>query len=140
MTVYTAGYEGSTISQFLTKLSDKKIDTVIDIRQRPFSRKPGFSRGKLTEHLADSGIKYFHFAELGTPAPLRDFLREKGDYEEFFRRYSDFIVEFEDSLYDIVDMSRRQKICIVCFEKDPHLCHRKVIVDLLNSRCGGNIE
>jgi len=44
MTIYTIGYEGIDIEQFFTLLSEHNIETVVDVRELPLSRKPGFSK------------------------------------------------------------------------------------------------
>ncbi|MGN6317380.1 DUF488 family protein [Trinickia sp.] len=43
MTVSTIGYEGLDIDAFISLLSENGIETVVDIRELPLSRKPGFS-------------------------------------------------------------------------------------------------
>ena len=40
--IYLTGYEAETIEEFLKKLKDNKVTTVIDIREKPLSRKNGF--------------------------------------------------------------------------------------------------
>lgn len=140
MTLFTSGYEGETINFFLHKLLTRQIKTVIDIRQNPFSRKEGFSKQSLSKYLTYSGIKYYHFRELGTPEPLRNYLAEKGDYEKFFELYKSFLPEFRDSLDDLVDMGTKEEICILCFEKDPHFCHRTVVAELLKEYSGKKIQ
>jgi len=49
--LYTIGYEGAEISQFLRTLRDCGVQRVIDIRDVPVSRKPGFSKGSLSAAL-----------------------------------------------------------------------------------------
>ena len=41
--LYTIGYQGQTIEQFLDTLLAHGIEHVIDVRQLPFSRKADFS-------------------------------------------------------------------------------------------------
>lgn len=43
-TVSTIGYEGSNIEDFVATLMIKNISVLIDIRDRPLSRKKGFLR------------------------------------------------------------------------------------------------
>jgi len=74
-TLFTTGYQGHTIETFLDLLLAHGIAHVIDVRQLPFSRKPDFSKKRLTAHLAAVGIAYTHLVELGTPKPLRDEVR-----------------------------------------------------------------
>lgn len=138
--LFTTGYQGETIKQFINKLLEEKIEAVIDIREKPYSRKPGFSQKPLSSILNYSGIQYLHFQELGTPSPLRDFLATKKDYKTFFEKYKEFLPEFRESLDDIVDIGTNKKICIMCFEKDPHFCHRKIVAELLKEFSGKNIQ
>ena len=70
-TLYTIGYQGQTISSFTDTLLAHGVAQIIDVRQLPFSRKPDFSKKRLTAHLAASGIGYTHLAALGTPKPCR---------------------------------------------------------------------
>jgi uncharacterized protein (DUF488 family) len=129
--IYTTGYQGENINQFISKLQADQINLVIDIRENPFSRKPGFSGEKLSNNLNDNGINYLHFKELGTPKPLRDYLAHSKNYDVFFNEYKNFIIEFRDSLEDLFILGKKKNVCLLCFEKDPHFCHRKVISELL---------
>lgn len=127
MTIYTSGYEGEKIDGFLHKLLQEGITVVVDVREHPFSRKPGFSKKALQEKLAQVGIQYKHYKELGTPKPLRNFLKEQGDYQTFFAEYSSYLEEYRESILDIAELAVKEKACILCFEKDAHLCHRMVV-------------
>ena len=42
--LFTAGYEGLSLSQFLKQLNAASVEVLFDIRYRPQSRKPGFSK------------------------------------------------------------------------------------------------
>lgn len=138
--LFTTGYQGETIKDFIHKLIEEKIEAVIDIRENPYSRKPEFSQKPLSNILHRSGIQYLHFQELGTPTPLRSFLAAKKDYNTFFEKYKSFVPEFRESLDDLVDIGTEKKICIMCFEKDPHFCHRKIVAELLKEFSGKNIQ
>lgn len=140
MTLFTSGYEGQTVNSFISRLTQKHIHALVDIRIKPFSRKPGFSKNMLSTLLKKAGIQYYHFQELGTPEPLREFLAQEGDYDSFFKQYKAFLPEFRDSLDDLVDIGKKKKVCIMCFEKDPHFCHRKVVAELINEYSGENIQ
>jgi len=43
MELFTVGYEGRTLPQFVRLLRDQGITRVIDVRERPVSRRKGFS-------------------------------------------------------------------------------------------------
>lgn len=136
LSMYTVGYQGESIDTFVQKLKDKGINTLIDVRENPFSRKPGFSKTKLAIALENRGINYKHFKELGTPIPLRNFLKNTNDYKIFFDKYRDYLSSFEESLNDLVEIGLERKVCIMCFEKDFEQCHRKVIAEMLSEYLG----
>jgi len=140
MTVYTTGYQGENVHNFIHKIIEENIGAIIDIRENPFSRKPGFSKTPLSKKLHNAGVDYYHFQELGTPKPLRNFLAEKGDYEVFFQNYRNYLREFRDSLDDLIDIGSKKRICLMCFEKDPHTCHRKIVAELIREYAGRQID
>ncbi|HEY0721842.1 MAG TPA: DUF488 domain-containing protein, partial [Gammaproteobacteria bacterium] len=83
MTIYTIGYEGLDIDGFISVLEEHGIDTVIDVRELPLSRKPGFAKKSLANHLQLSGVEYIHIGELGCPKPVRDRYREDGHWKRY---------------------------------------------------------
>ena len=72
MTIYTIGYEGIDIDDFLYLLQNHNIETVVDIRELPLSRKQGFSKNILSNHLNLKGYEYIHIPQLGCPKPIRN--------------------------------------------------------------------
>jgi uncharacterized protein (DUF488 family) len=137
--LFTTGYEGQTIQNFIKKILSEHIETIIDIRENPNSRKPGFSKNIFRKQLGTAGVGYYHFQELGTPKPLRKFLSDNQDYEKFFEEYKAFLPEFQDAIDDIVEIGSQKRICLLCFEKDPHFCHRKVVAELISYYTGRDI-
>ena len=69
--LFTIGYEGTTVGEFLSALQNAGVERVIDIRAVPNSRRPGFSKTPLRNALAEAGIDYVHLRALGTPADGR---------------------------------------------------------------------
>ena len=68
MRIFTIGYEGATMSEFLAALRNAGVERVIDVRAIANSRRPGFSKTPLRNALAEVGIDYVHLRALGTPA------------------------------------------------------------------------
>ncbi len=52
MHLSTIGYEGKDIQYFIALLKREGITALIDVREKPFSRKKGFSKNKLQEALS----------------------------------------------------------------------------------------
>ena len=60
MRIFTIGYEGTTVPEFIAALQKAGVERVIDVRALPLSRRPGFSKSALRSALEESGIEYLH--------------------------------------------------------------------------------
>ena len=128
----TIGYEGTTIDQVLTTLRDAQVRLLIDVRAVPQSRKPGFSKRQLAAALDEAGIGYVHLQGLGTPKPGRDAVRagHPERMEVIFREHmtSD---RAQAELAQAEQMARERTACLLCFERDHHSCHRKLVAEMI---------
>lgn len=136
MTIYTKGYEQQDIDEFIKQLQQSGVTMLVDVREIPISRKRGFSKTSLSEHLSRNGIKYVHLRELGCPTPIRRKLQETGDYDSCFQMHREYLRQNPLELMKLKGLARHWTACLMCFEKDPLRCHRSVIVDEL-LRAGG---
>ena len=66
-TLYTIGYEKALLKDVLAALTKAGVATLIDVRDRPISRRPGFSKRQLAAAIEDAGMHYVHLKALGTP-------------------------------------------------------------------------
>ncbi len=129
ITVYTIGYEGRSIEEFMGILKMHNIECLIDVRELPLSRKNGFSKSILSKKLEDKNIIYRHFPELGSPREIRHELWGGGNYEKFFKAYSEWLSSPHAKTYigDVEGWSHVKTTAIMCFEKDVEKCHRSII-------------
>jgi uncharacterized protein (DUF488 family) len=140
MIFYTIGYEGLDPKQFITYLTHHGVDVVADIRKLPVSRKKGFSKTALKETLNAKSIDYLNFQQLGAPKALRDELYRSGNYERFFKKYQDNISDKDDHLNTIHSLvDRGKKVALLCFERDPKKCHRKVVAEEIQKLDGNGL-
>lgn len=131
--LYTVGYEGSDINAFLHNVEVHGIKLIIDVREKPISRKKGFSKNSLRAALNEKGIDYIHVPELGSPKEIRDKLHETWDYNEFFQQYRLYVSSEIDSIMGVLDLVEKNKSCLLCFEHDPKTCHRSIIAEYMQS-------
>ena len=127
--IYTIGYQGQSIDSFLDQLLAHGIEQVIDVRQLPFSRKPDFSKKRLTAHLVGVGIDYFHLAALGTPKALRDEVRHSHDYVAFFAAMRTLVAAQPAAVHAARDLVRARPSALLCFEANHSECHRLVVAE-----------
>ncbi|MGA0531934.1 DUF488 family protein [Hansschlegelia sp. KR7-227] len=126
--IYTLGYEGATLPDFISTLQECGISLLLDIRELPQSRRPGFSKRVLSEALADAGICYRHIKQLGDPKPGRDAAR-RGDMEQFRTIFCTHM-ELEASCRAVAEVAadvERETVALMCFERAPKDCHRSIV-------------
>lgn len=112
--LYTAGYQGRTPEQFVRLLEKHGITQVIDVREYPVSRRPGFTKKALADVLTKAGIAYVHVKEAGNPfrhAP------ELG-------RYAEHLDAHPEAVARVADEARKAPSVLLCFERNPNECHR----------------
>jgi uncharacterized protein (DUF488 family) len=129
MTIFTIGYEGTTMEAFLATLKAAGVERVIDVRALPLSRRPGFSKNILAATLADAGIGYVHLKALGTPKPGRD-AAKRGDWRTMERIYADQLElpEAQAAAAQLRDLAADKISAVLCFEHDPRHCHRTMLL------------
>jgi len=130
--LFTIGYENYEIRDFADHLKAKGIVNLVDVRQYPKSRKPGFSKRELERFFAADGIRYIHIGDLGSPSELRKRVRTDKDYKYFFRQYLSYIEKQEESLAQLAEIIKQGTTCIFCLEADYSYCHRKSLAAYLN--------
>jgi uncharacterized protein (DUF488 family) len=135
-TLFTIGYEGADVDRFLTTLKDAGIATLADVRAVALSRKRGFSKSALRDSLAGQDIGYRHFRELGTPKEGRQAARA-GDGALMRRIYCEEVLTTapaQEALEELATLAKDQPICLLCFERDPENCHRRVLAQRFAER------
>lgn len=133
--IFTIGYEGASPDAFATTLKDAGVAVVADVRAVALSRKRGFSKSALRESLETQGLGYRHYIALGTPKPGREAARA-GDAASLRRIYCDEVLASApalEALEELVALAGEQPVCL-CFERDPALCHRRLLTERLAAR------
>jgi uncharacterized protein (DUF488 family) len=127
MTLFSFGYEGLRIDEFVARLQGVGVRVVLDVRQLPLSRKPGFSKSALAARLRKSGIAYRHIPALGCPRLIRDRYKSDGDWPAYARAFRAYLAGQEDALAEVARIAGKIEACLVCFEADHKLCHRSLV-------------
>lgn len=138
--LYTIGYEGKDLPAFLDCLAASGVECVLDVRENPFSRKPGFSRKPLSQALEARAIQYVHLKELGTPRPLREAVKSDGDYGRFFEAMQGYLATRPEAVERACRYVRGATCCLLCYEESVDACHRKVVAQLIRERIGDELD
>ena len=132
--VYTIGYEGTDIDRFVATLKAVGVDVLADVRAVALSRKKGFSKNSLKSRLESEGISYLHFVDLGDPKTGREAARA-GRYAKFREIYSKHLGtdRASDALKELSGVVQDRVTCLLCFERDPTVCHRSIVGEKLKT-------
>lgn len=130
--LYSIGSSTRSEEEFIDLLRNRGITLVIDVRSMNYSKIPHFNEsrfGNLSRMLAKHSILYdssLH-KELGG-------LQYGKMSVSNFRRYSQ-TKNFRDALDRLKEIVNRHlgEAVILCAERDPQKCHRKVVGDVLES-------
>ena len=129
MRIFTIGYEGATMDEFLAALKNADVERVIDVRALPLSRRPGFSKTPLRLALKEAGIEYVHLKALGTPAEGRTAARS-GRHEDMKRVYAGQL-ELPEAIAQgaqMLDLAAEKPSALLCMEREPAHCHRTLLL------------
>lgn len=130
LSLYTVGYQGRTLPGLVELLREWGVNLVVDVRELPWSRKPGFSKAALAEGLRSGGIAYEHARFAGNPKALRAGARSHEDalrkFDRYLGRHPNVVVEL-DALFRRQPLGR-QTIALLCFERHPADCHRSILL------------
>jgi uncharacterized protein (DUF488 family) len=125
--LFTFGYEGCGIDDFVMRLRAEKVRQVIDVRELPLSRKKGFSKQALRQILAENGLQYVHVPQLGCPKPVRDQYRRDGDWARYTKDFLAYLTTQIDALRLLAQDAKINPSALMCFEADPAQCHRTYV-------------
>jgi uncharacterized protein (DUF488 family) len=133
--LFTIGYEKCAFADVLAALQAHGIARIIDVRDLPLSRRPGFSKRQLAAGLQQAGIDYVHLRALGTPPEGREANRRR-QWPRFWEIVEAKLAtaEAERDLQRAGDLALQAPSCLLCYEADYCLCHRRRIGDMLSAR------
>ena len=110
--VYNIGYQHHHIESFIRTLQSNSVDTLIDLRERPYSRTKGFSKNQLKAALEAAGICYQWMGAMlgGFTIPRETWLL---------------------GCERVAKMAQSQTVVMMCMEADFKQCHRRELADIL---------
>jgi uncharacterized protein (DUF488 family) len=134
--LFTIGHSTRQFDEFLSLLREFKIDTLIDIRRYPGSRRfPHFNRQCLEETLPAAGIEYLWLEDLGGRRSGPDLAESlnPGLKHPAFRHYADYMQteQFRFVVLRLISIASEKTVAIMCAEKLFWKCHRRLLSDYL---------
>jgi uncharacterized protein (DUF488 family) len=134
MHLWTIGHSNRSLEQFIELLTGQQIQLLADVRRFPGSRRqPHFNSENLPPSLAQAGIGYVHFPELGGRRKTSPDSPNTVWRNEAFRGYADFMMtpEFRSGIERLLKLAHEKRTAIMCAEALWWQCHRSLIADYL---------
>jgi len=134
-TLYTIGHSTRTLDELISALKAHGIETLVDIRAFPVSRRlPQFNRESFESELPKHGIRYVWMKALGG---YRKKTRADSPHtalrNESFRNYADYTLtpEFERAMRELIALAEQSRTAYMCAERVYFRCHRMIVSDWL---------
>tara|TARA_B100000378_G_C17994316_1_gene394923 strand:- start:530 stop:1102 length:573 start_codon:yes stop_codon:yes gene_type:complete len=124
--LFTIGYEGISLENYLNRLVKNNISLLIDVRKNPLSMKFGFSKTLLKRYCESLGINYLHIPEVGIDSNQRQKLETQADYDSLFENYKNTTLKetLQNQNIIIKLVNEHKRVALTCFEADICQCHR----------------
>jgi uncharacterized protein (DUF488 family) len=132
--LFTIGYEGISLENYLNKLVKNNIHLLVDVRKNPLSMKFGFSKTLLKKYCNSLNIEYIHIPEVGIKSNKRQSLESQEDYDNLFDDYKKTTLKetVSDQENILVLLNKYNRIALTCFESNICQCHRLPLAESLH--------
>lgn len=135
--VYTIGHSTHPIETFVQMLRSFGVETLIDIRTLPWSRKfPRFNQDELSLALQQAWIAYMYLKDLWGRRKAKKDSHNAAWKNVSFRWYADHMEtqEWRDALHILEEYASASVVAYMCAEAVWWRCHRALVSDALKVR------
>ncbi|TBN56005.1 DUF488 domain-containing protein [Glaciihabitans arcticus] len=126
------GYEGASVEDLTSQLIGWGVTVLVDVRLNAISRKPGFSKKRLSELMVANNISYLHLPQLGNPRDNRAGYAETStpEGEQARARFSQLLgtPDAVAAVNMLASLARTTHVAVLCFEKSELACHRHEVL------------
>jgi len=134
----TIGFAGTTAEHFFKLLQDAGVKRIVDVRLNNTSQLSGFSKkDDLRFFLREvCGIEYIHVPELAPTQDILDaFKKHKGSWSVYEEEFNALMAK--RGIEKIISQDTANFGCLLCSEKKPHHCHRRLVAEYLQKHWDG---
>ncbi|EKF86578.1 DUF488 family protein [Methanobacterium formicicum] len=145
--IFTIGHSNHPFSRFIELIQKQGIQMVVDVRSRPYSKyTPYYSKKPLEEGLKEYQVEYLYLGnKIGGKPDDAKFYHDG----ELLYHLMEEDEKYQEGLKILLEISRDNRIVIMCSEEDPYHCHRHHLISqsllknnfqITHIRGNGNLE
>ncbi len=141
MEIYTIGFTRKSAAAFFEIVKGASIELLVDVRLNNVSQLAGFSKRDDLAYFLKTicGAEYKHEPLLAPTQDMLDkFKKTKGPWKDYERQFLTLLSE-RGVEKKIPKTLFHKRTILLCSEETAEHCHRRLIVDYLNSKWG-NVE
>lgn len=137
LAVYTMGYEDRSVDGFFDRLLRTGIQTILDVRANPISRKYGFAKKSLSLISGRLGLAYEHWPQLGIPSEKRKGVETPAEFQHLFGYYDRVILpKTENDVSLLTKKIKKTPSVLICMEREAQDCHRSRLARAISASSG----
>lgn len=140
MTTYTIGFTQKSAESFFKNINDAEIKTLIDVRLNNVSQLAGFAKKNDLKYFLETlcNTSYIHMPDFApTKAMLNAYKKKEISWHSYEDKFLNLISQRH--VERIISPELIDNSCFLCSEHQPHLCHRRLVVDYLNEQLNLNL-
>ena len=136
--VFTIGFTKKSAAQFFELLKGASIEQLVDVRLNNVSQLAGFSKRDDLAYFLKTicNIEYIHEPLL---APTQDMLdqykKSKGSWDDYEKKFLELLKERQIEKRISPELFAKRTV-LLCSEDTADCCHRRVVLDYLNTKWG----
>jgi len=131
-TLWTIGHSTHPVERLVALLAGAGVEAVADVRRFPSSRRlPQFNAAALARALADAGMAYLPFPQLGGRREARPDSPHVAWRSAGYRGYADYMqtAAYLEAQQRLAHAAAERRTAILCAEAAWRTCHRQMIAD-----------
>jgi uncharacterized protein (DUF488 family) len=135
-TIYTIGFAGKSLREFIAILKKAGVTRVVDIRLHNTSQLAGYAKkDDLAYVLELVDIEYVHRVDLAPDDELfNGYKKKQMDWQAYEKRYHEILQE-RNIAEMCGDIASPGVIALLCSEEKAERCHRRLLAEYLRDHC-----
>ncbi|MDD5468008.1 MAG: DUF488 domain-containing protein [Anaerolineales bacterium] len=137
MKVFTIGFTKTSAESFFTRLQKAGVKKLIDVRLNNVSQLAGFAKRDDLRYFLNTicGIEYAHLLELAPTQEMLDaYKKQKGQWADYEKQFLELMKNRR--IEETITRAILDGACLLCSEKKPNYCHRRLVAEYLKSKWG----